>query len=536
MKRVNGVRNYALIFSTGIVAGLIFLKAAPSPVKVAAYGEKPLVDFVHSIPQLAAAPPQNYQPSANKAVARVDSIHLPSASADVLTVDQREKLIAASEQYLAKTPGEGVQIARRLAIVKDGGDPTNICGPLSIAILRDAGIIDPYTKSREFWLLNPDLNRTILEETFPAEKFSHYAFTTPLNEMDWKAFPLQPGDFLYIYAGPHGNFEHMLTVSRVDDLNRAYAVTNYETRDGFIIGEVMLYDPTQPGTGKFYEWADHDQTRFGTTGFGGFELWRLTQPIREKSTQEESLARDLDSVMALHGGEWHVVIKKIDGELVYERQAGVAVDIGSMIKIPVAMLFFKSLETRGIKAEDLSKYLSQEGPDRTYEQLLRAMILHSEVDATKALLMAARENGLDVEEVLSQWRLKNTNLDSRKSSVNDLVLLYQGLYSGNFINRTASEYILNMMKAGITDDYTRMGILQKNNPASLMYYVRRGSMQDSIVAMGDAALVSVPVVDGDDRYVFVAVGGYTDDMPTTDQKLITAIEEMTQSFWAYAQK
>jgi hypothetical protein len=241
-------------------------------------------------------------------------------------------------------------------------------------------------------------------------------------------------------------------------------------------------------------------------------------------------------VMALHGGEWHVAVKKLDGEMVYERQAGVTEDVGSMIKIPVAMLFFKSLEIQGVKPADYSKYLSEEGPGRTYEQLLRAMIIRSEFEATKALLKSARENGLNVDNVLSQWGLKNTHLDSGKSSVNDLVFLYQGLYSGSLINPTAREYILNLMEEGTSNKYTRLGVLQKTNPASLGFYNRRGSTQDSVVAIGDSALVSVPVVDGEDAYILVILGDFSHDLPTTDQELIRAIEEMSQVFWSYARK
>jgi len=47
---------------------------------------------------------------------------------------------------------------------------------------------------------------------------------TPLKEYDFAAHPLQVGDFLYIYAGPNGNFEHMLTVSYVDEAGRGPAI------------------------------------------------------------------------------------------------------------------------------------------------------------------------------------------------------------------------------------------------------------------------------------------------------------------------
>jgi hypothetical protein len=537
MARVYGVRKYVLILTAGLIAGLVmWSQSALSPVNVAAFENQPKFNVFHPAPplQVSVQNPNPVQPAGSASLEN-EELPLPDKS-DVLTASQLAKLEEVSRKYLAETPAEAVHVARSLNIVKDGGDPTNICGPLSVVILKEAGIIDPYTQYREFWLLNPEYDRRLLDETFPIEDFTHYTFSAPLNEMDWKTFPLKPGDFLYIYAGPGGNFEHMLTVNRVDETGRAFAVTNYATSDGFLIGEVMLYDPAQPGKGKFYEWTDRENDQLGSTGYGGFELWRLNHSVREKSPQQESIATDLDSVMALHGGEWQVAIKKPGGEFLYQRQAGVAVDVGSMVKIPIAMLFFKSLESQDVNAEDYVRFISEEGPDRTYDQLFRAMFLHSDLDAMRILLKSTRENGLDVDTELTLWGLKNTNLDSGKSSVNDLITLYQGLYSGGLINQTARHYILKLMEEANSNKVTRLGVLQKSSPTSLSFYYRRGSSQDSIIAIGDSALMSVPAIDGDDTYIIVILGNYSREAPTTDQELISAVEEMAQVFWSHAQK
>jgi hypothetical protein len=45
----------------------------------------------------------------------------------------------------------------------------------------------------------------------------------------------------------------MLVVNRVDSQKRAYAVTNYSTLKGFVITEILLYDPNDKSTGMgFY--------------------------------------------------------------------------------------------------------------------------------------------------------------------------------------------------------------------------------------------------------------------------------------------
>ena len=161
---------------------------------------------------------------------------------------------------------------------KGYGSPTDICGPLSIAILQEAGLVDANIDPHKFWLLNPDVwvDRRLLAKAFPPERFENIQFKIKLNQVDWSETPLQPGDFIYIYAGTGGNFEHMLVVNRVDIDGRAYAVTNHKTKDGFIISEVLLYDPSDPYLGMFPIWTARPNAEMGSTGFAGFELPWLT--------------------------------------------------------------------------------------------------------------------------------------------------------------------------------------------------------------------------------------------------------------------
>ncbi len=193
-----------------------------------------------------------------------------------LSPEDQIRLYEASLQFIAPTFGQ----ARRKGEEINGkgyGSPTLICGPLSIAILRAAGLIPEDAVPYDFWQLNPDnqVDRNKLERIFPNDKYQNIRFKIKLNLFDWRSDPLQPGDFLYIYAGTGGNFEHMLVVNRVDNLGRAYSVTNYGTPEGFIINEVLLYDPNDPQAGIFAQWTSRQWAELGSTGFAGFERWRL---------------------------------------------------------------------------------------------------------------------------------------------------------------------------------------------------------------------------------------------------------------------
>jgi hypothetical protein len=160
------------------------------------------------------------------------------------------------------------------------GAPSNICGPLSLAILQEAGIVRSNINPHAFWMLNPGVrgDRSLLSKVFPPDRFENVRFQVPLNNVDWHENPLYPGDFIYIYAGWGGTFEHMLVVNRVDSDGRAYAVTNHETPDGYIISEVLLYDPDDPSVGIFPAWTARPNAESGSTGFAGYELWRLRSP------------------------------------------------------------------------------------------------------------------------------------------------------------------------------------------------------------------------------------------------------------------
>ena len=182
---------------------------------------------------------------------------------------------AISLQYLAPSETDATIVANSLRYLPYNAHPSNMCGPLAAVILRDGSIISANTDLKDFWLLNPRTQTDILAGVFPESRFELKEIRTPLHQYDFANNPLSVGDFLYLYAGPNGNFDHMLTVTRVDKKGRAYTLTNVNTDDGYIIDEFMLYDPNASGEGLFYRWNDRDYDYLGLTGSGGFDIWHL---------------------------------------------------------------------------------------------------------------------------------------------------------------------------------------------------------------------------------------------------------------------
>jgi hypothetical protein len=195
-----------------------------------------------------------------------------------LTQDEQIRLFQASLTFIAPTYVDSKKMSVEINQLRFS-DPSTTCGPLSIAILQKAGLLNPDFVPHDYFLINPDngADRILLEKAFPNSNYENTRYKIKLNKVNWFAQPLMPGDFLYIYSGEEGNFEHMLVVSRVDALGRAYSVTNYNTEEGFIINEVMLYDPADPAAGIFAQWTQRKDQLLGSTGFAGYEVWRRVQ-------------------------------------------------------------------------------------------------------------------------------------------------------------------------------------------------------------------------------------------------------------------
>jgi hypothetical protein len=192
--------------------------------------------------------------------------------------EQQIKLYEASLYFIAPT----YELSKKMAVMINQArfsDPNTTCGPLSIAILQKAGILSEDFVPHDFFLINPDLgkDRVVIKTAFAPQQYTDTRYKVRIDQFDWYANPLVPGDFVYIYSGTGGNFEHMLVVNRVDSQGRAYSVTNYDTEQGFVITEALLYDPADSNAGLFSRWTEKQFQKLGSTGYAGFEVWRLRE-------------------------------------------------------------------------------------------------------------------------------------------------------------------------------------------------------------------------------------------------------------------
>lgn len=473
--------------------------------------------------QIAAAPDET-------ATAPVPTPTVNGYDFSVLTAEQRERLYQVSLTFLASTEEEAIEVADRLNYIDQWGHPETFCGPLSVGILQKAGLVDRTVDLHDFWLLDPRDEFTIsqiLEKTFPTENYLWYRTTTPLNEFDFNEFPLYSGDFLYLYAGPAGTFEHMLTVTRVDGQGRAYGISAENYSGEYAISELMLYDPNDPGVGFFYDLTNRAYMfTTGITGFGGFQLWRPIIPIDDPPSIKQALQDQLDPLFETSRGDWHVQVKEIGGETLYVLEENAVIHPGSVIKVPLAMLFLESFHDREII--DLPAFLDTHGMDgRTYSQLLRAMLVNSEEPATDTLYDYTNPI-LNIPSTLEEWGYEKTVISPRQSTASEMSAFFEDIWQQVHVSDVENEIIKAYLFEYTSGDDSRIGVIREAMPEDVRYYSKRGSLFEGQVIVSEVA-----VIEFEDRAFILSIFGYPnvgENMPTYDD-LEDTIEEAAWIIW-----
>jgi hypothetical protein len=452
------------------------------------------------------------------------STPIPTPSG-VLTQEESQRLYESSLAYIALTHAEAITVARSLRFLVSEGHPSNMCGPLALAILRDAGLVDQSVILHDFWLLDPSEPSDIrlLEETFPSHRYLWHTAPVSVGTFDFDAFPLQAGDLLYLLAGPGGTFEHIIVVTRVDETGRAFSVTNVNTTEGFIIDEVMLYDPHQPGAGQFHEWTDPNNIHLGLTGLGGFRLWRRVEPLHEENSKASiQLGVEIDKLLSDQGGHWNVVIKKVGGDLVYHRGAEEILSASWATETTTALLFFHILDQQSV--DDYETYIKDNGVHgHIFQHLLEAMLAAGDPTATQDL--AGWVNGqLDAESVLQDWGLYQTTLVPNQSTALDIATIVEELHSGHLGTAATRGLILGHLQKQKPDQVTGDVILHT-------YEDEASAISTESSSTGMIRQISVAEFKGD-AYVLVIYGSpprYGENEASVGE-LARIAEEITLTF------
>jgi len=450
-----------------------------------------------------------------------------------LSDNQRDRLNQAAQQYISPDPEAAEATVQKMAYAK-GATVSLTCGPLAFAILQDAGLISPYLDLNDTWLVSPlpEKNETLFKEIFPEDEYEWLRDTTPMAEMDFMANPLQAGDFVYTFGG---NYEHMFVITRIDETGRAYTVQNIEQGylngdpddTSFIIEETLLYDPDRPGEGVIYQWANPFFWKLGLTGTKGFQRFRAITPIEEPTPEKLALAATIDALISETGGKWNISIETLDGHILYERRPDESIHPDSIIKVAIAAGTMHYLQEYG-REDPLSVQLSR-GPiynslenDRSFEQLLHAMLVLSEEDAADILHENIRDSPLNEYTMLADWGLTKTRFRPRKSTTSELIELYRKLYNRELVSEEATGKILNWMLEYTPNDDLRLGRLKESLGSKIVLYNKRGSLLNPQLIVADSA-----ILEYDDEVYLIQIFAFQDkENSVTYETLETAIGEM----------
>ncbi len=429
----------------------------------------------------------------------------------------QEKLRLAAENYISPSAESAIQCARSIDFMEGETETASLmCGPLAAVLWRDAGLLPiitgPAHDIHNYWLADPKVDGAPWT-FFPPQDYTLYHFDTPINKFDFFSFPLRPGDFFYTYAGKMG-YDHMFVVTEVDETGRAYTVSNTPVEDHlFIIDRLLLYDPNDPKAGAFQnEWVS--RWKIGTTGLGGFDILRpngislprgdrYTYIVRPGDTLPLIAARfdsRTDSILELNHltdpghlqvgdalvipvnlsqpstganpplslddrfqeilqiappGDWAVTYKNLHtGEIVSFRGDQV-LHAASTIKLAVGMVFFAWLEQHPETRLDENTGSSDR---RTHEQLLEAMLVKSEEDATDLLLQFLdRQPGFSIVNTLQNWGIHHTTLEPRRTTAADLVRLMEILYLGEGFSEASRNRLIAWLQQPSANDDLRLG-------------------------------------------------------------------------------
>lgn len=434
-----------------------------------------------------------------------------------------------AKSYIANTHGEATVVSQNIMRM-NGASPSNICGPLATSILmgwklNTDGSVSNVSNNKtntarmegvtpeEMWLGRPDDDSKRYENAFPESKYNRYHVKESIGRLDFNNIPdvgeLKPGDFLFLDGG---SFTHYVAISRRDREGKLYCVSNVHTdkKNEFEIKEVMLWDPAKRD-GFFRNWATGVGAEHARTGTAGFYLWRRkesTEPLVENSVVQKYRDSFLNDMREQKKGEWNVYINEIGRGEVFEWRDGTPYHSASTIKVPISILAMQSIKQeygKDIAIGGLESVLKTKGVDgRSFDQLISAMLVHSEENATESLANYSKKY-MDVKEGFKQLGMENTTYEPRRSTQKDLYECWKALFTNKAVDNDAKEYLVKKLGEFTENDDTLIGEVRKRFPGARQWN-KRGTITSGMCTVQDTGIVEIPTPSGR-RYFYIGIAG-----------------------------
>lgn len=453
---------------------------------------------------------------------RILNFNLESSrySTDILGTKAQAALVLKANENIAENPEKAMAVSQKL-LNSINAHPNAICGPLSFdAISR---IVTHGVSPREFWLAEPEgphARPELFELAFPVADFNQYRRKESVASFDFDSLHLQPGDFLYLFGSNRG-YDHMITVTRRDQADVLYTVTNFPRSDGqFIIAEVPLWDPHNKESSFMRLFAKGLGPNRIITGDAGFMLWRLKAGKKssydqfEHSFSAEVLQREIDQIVRKSQADWNILITDLDKDkIIAESASRWPHHPASIIKVPLAMAVLKQIETE-FEAQselDFTEFINRRGfGGKTFDQLLSAMLINSVEADTEMLIKYLSDRKQNTLVLFNSWQSPHTFLSPRRSTAEDIYHFFKQIFENKtFAFPQSREYLLKLLSSYTEADDSRVGTLRyvKGLSVGKIYNKRASVAQSNLLTVGDAGVIELFAGGRKQHFIVYFIGG-----------------------------
>jgi hypothetical protein len=160
------------------------------------------------------------------------------------------------------------------------------------------------------------------------------------------------------------------------------------------------------------------------------------------------------AIAAFPSGQWSVYIENLRSGATLAIQADRAVHPASTIKLAIALDLLRWMDEN----PEIEMERGPFGAGRTYEQLLRAMLIPSEEDAAAILtdfLQALPDH--EINSQLASWGFHATTVLPRETSARELALMLTLLQDGALLSSARTTWMLDALREPSQGDDERLG-------------------------------------------------------------------------------
>ena len=185
-------------------------------------------------------------------------------------------------------------------------------------------------------------------------------------------------------------------------------------------------------------------------------------------------------------GEWEVYLHDLEGGTIVNVGADQPLHPASTIKVAIAIAFLRWSESQ-------PGFRWTSGPvahQRSFEQLLRAMVVISEEDATASLTdFLMQQEKIDLNREVQSWGATQTTVVPRSSTAQDLGLILERLAEGELLSPAGTDYLLGLMRTPTPSKETRLGAGLPVGPRNLLAHKTGTTFEQGLGVVADTGYV-----------------------------------------------